>query len=113
MRRVHIVDVPLSRYIRFEVECCYRLSEGAGEQIRLLDRALIPSTLRETAMEDYWLFDRSTVMVNDYDSNGTLSQARVTEDSRAVGYYANLEEQVWELSVPFRRFYKTHTGLEL
>lgn len=113
MRRVHIVDLPLTQYMRFEIECCYQLSDVAGEEIRLLDRSIIPPGLLKSINEDYWLFDRSTIMVNDYDVSGALYQARITTDPKAVAFYAHIEEKTWELSVPFRQFYKTHTGLEV
>lgn len=52
-------------------------------------------------------------MVNDYDANNTFYQARITTDSRAVTYYSDIDKKIWELGIPFRDFYKAHTGLEL
>jgi hypothetical protein len=113
MRRVHIVDLPLSEYMRFEIECCYHDTGLAGEEIRLLDRSKITPDLAKITQEDFWMFDESTIMVNDYDNEGRLYQARITTDPAAVKYYSNVDRRIWDLGVPFRQFYKTHTGLEL
>ena len=113
MRRVHIVDLPLSEYMRFEIECCYKDTGLAGEDIRLLDRAKLSPELLRITQEDFWFLDGSTVMVNDYDAAGTLYQARITTDPKAVAYYSSVDQKTWDLSVPFREFNKAHAGIEL
>lgn len=113
MRRVHIVDLPLSEYMRFEIECCYKDTGLAGEDIRLLNRAKLSAELLKATQEDFWFFDDTTVMVNDYDQTGALYQARITADPKAVAYYSSVDRKTWDLSVPFREFYRTHTGIEL
>lgn len=111
MRRVHIVDLPLSTYMKFEVECGYRFSGAAGEEIRLIDRSTLSSELTKLCHEDFWFFDNTTVMINDYNSGHTLYQARITSDPHAVAYYAEIEKRIWKIGIPFRAFYKTHTGV--
>jgi hypothetical protein len=86
---------------------------SAGEDIRLLDRAKLSPELVKITQEDLWFLDDSTVMVNDYDQTGALYQARITTDAKAVAYYSSVDRRTWDLSVPFREFYKTHTGVEL
>lgn len=113
MRRVHIVDLPLSQYMRFEIECCYRDTGRAGEEIRLLERAKLPVGLSNAALDDFWFFDGTTVMVNEYDPNGTIVQARISSVPKLVQHYASIDKQIWDLSVPFKEFYLTHTGIDL
>ena len=113
MRRVHIVDLPLSQYMRFEIECCYGDTGRAGEEIRLLEREKLPRVVSNAALEDFWLFDDSTVMVNDYDQNGTIFQARISSVPKLVQHYVAIDRQIWELSVPFQEFYLAHTGINL
>lgn len=113
MRRVHVVDLPLSDYMRFEIECCYALTGPAGEDIRLLDRAKLPIELSKIALDDFWFFDGSTVMVNDYDQEGALYQARISSVPKVVEYYASIDKKIWDLGVPFSEFYQTHTGIDL
>jgi hypothetical protein len=113
MRRVHIVDLPLSEYMKFEIECCYKDTGLAGEDIRLLDRVNLSPELLKITQEDFWFLDGSTVVVNDYDPTGALYQARITTDLKAVAYYSSVDQKLWGIGVPFREFYKTHTGIEL
>jgi hypothetical protein len=113
MRRIHVVDLPLSDYMKFEIECCYALTGPAGEDIRLVDRKRLSTEIQKVTQEDFWMFDESTIMVNDYDKDGTLYQARITTDPKAVAYYQSVDQKTWNLGVPFKDFYKTHTGLQL
>ena len=113
MRRVHIVDLPLSDYMKFEIECGYVYNDQAGEEVRLLDRSKLSPELLKITKEDFWLFDGSTVMVNDYDQTGALYQARITTDTRAAVYYDEVDKKIWNLSIPFKEFYKTHMDIDL
>jgi hypothetical protein len=99
--------------MKFEIECCYYDTGLAGEDVRLLDRAQLSHDLLKVTQEDFWLFDSSTVMVNDYDHTGALYQARIAADSRAVAYYCGVDRAIWDVSIPFRQFYKANTGIDL
>ena len=52
--RVHVVDEPLSEYVRFEM-VTYRESAQAGEEIRIADRRADPAL--DALQTDFWLFD--------------------------------------------------------
>lgn len=52
--RIHVVDHPLSEYLRYELEG-YVESQAAGERIMISDRAADESL--NTLGEDFWLFD--------------------------------------------------------
>lgn len=56
--RVHVVDHPLSEYLRYEL-VGYVESAAAGEEIRIADRRADPR-LAELS-QDFWLFDAETV----------------------------------------------------
>jgi hypothetical protein len=55
--RVHVIDRPLSEYLRYEV-VGYRESAAAGEDVRIADRG--SSALLEGLRSDFWLFDGDT-----------------------------------------------------
>ncbi|MFD7158265.1 DUF6879 family protein [Kribbella sp. NPDC059898] len=69
--RVHVVDHPLSEYLRYELEG-YVESQAAGEQINIADRAADES-LSELG-EDFWLFDADSpeayAVLMHYDDEG-------------------------------------------
>jgi len=85
----------------------------AGEDIRIIDRAQLSPEHLKLINEDFWLFDSTTAMLNDYDEHGTLIRARIATDPTLVARYAEIENQLWPLSVPFRDFYREQVGKEL
>ena len=113
MRRVHVVDLPLSDYMKFEIAHCYIYTGASGEEIRLIDRASLAPELASLCHEDFWLFDKTTVMVNDYDTSNQLYQARINHNPGIVARYVSIEEQLWSHAVPFLDFYKEVTGENL
>lgn len=67
--RVHIVDVPLTGYLRYEL-ATYQENTAAGEQVYLADRAWHDDLA--TLSEDFVLFDDQTVVWYRYDDAGRL-----------------------------------------
>lgn len=72
--RIHIVDKPLSDYVRYEIGAAYPENAAAGEEILIVDRADDPR-LRQFR-EDFVLLDGGTehasVIWYRYDENGEL-----------------------------------------
>lgn len=56
--RIHIVDQPLSDYVRYEIEAAYLENAAAGEEILIADRAADPGL--EALRDDFVLFDADT-----------------------------------------------------
>jgi hypothetical protein len=83
--RVHVVDEPLSEYVRFEM-VTYRESAQAGESIRITGRRADPAL--DALQTDFWLFDAETdqpfAAILQYDPDGHYIGARVTNDSAAI-----------------------------
>lgn len=65
--RVHIVEWPLSEYIRYEL-ASYADNLAAGEEIYIADRDAHPDLA--TFRADFWLFDDETAAVMHYDEDG-------------------------------------------
>ncbi len=94
MQRVRIVSSPLSDYERFEL-ALYRLSNRAGEEIRISNAAEIRS------FGDWWLFDGEAVIVLKYDATGRFLG---TEQASDVVRYRRIRDLVLENSIPFADF---------
>lgn len=79
--RVHVVDHPLSQYVRYEL-VAYQENAAAGEQIRIADRAAHPDLA--TLDVDYWLFDDATdhphAVIIDYDIEGNVTGFQPADD---------------------------------
>ncbi|MEU5426697.1 DUF6879 family protein [Streptomyces olivoreticuli] len=66
--RVHVITRPLTDYLRFEFDH-YRHNVEAGEDIRILDVTDRPNPV--AGVQDFWMFDRSRVVLMHYESDGT------------------------------------------
>ncbi len=71
--RVHVVDHPLSEYLRYQL-VGYVENQAVGEQIAIADRAAHPDL--EELSRDFWLFDADTdhafAVLMDYDDAGHI-----------------------------------------
>ncbi|MGH3720805.1 MAG: DUF6879 family protein [Pseudonocardiaceae bacterium] len=65
--RVHILDQPLTAYLRFEL-CGYLANQAAGEEIYVLDRDTHPDLA--DLHEDFWLYDDKIPVRMVYDDEG-------------------------------------------
>ncbi|MFD5392992.1 DUF6879 family protein [Streptomyces sp. NPDC127097] len=79
--RVHVVTQPLSEYLEFEFSRYYQPHARAGEDIRILDVTNRENPLPES--QDFWMFDRSTVVLMHYESDGTQISREVYEGDPA------------------------------
>lgn len=68
-RRVHVVQQPLTEYLKFEFYG-YQENINAGEEIRIADRS--SDEALQGLYEDFWLFDHDVVILMKYDNSGRL-----------------------------------------
>lgn len=76
--RVHVLDRPLSNYLRFEL-LGYQGNVVAGEDVRIADRADAPARL-SALTRDFWLLDDVLAVVIEYDGNGRRLAMEPTHD---------------------------------
>lgn len=104
--RVHILTRPLSDYLRFEFERYYRHQAPIGEDIRILD-----VTERENPLpgvQDFWMFDRSTVVLMHYEEDGTQIGRELYEGDPAP--FIEYQRIAIAESVPFLEYAERVTG---
>ncbi|MER6380698.1 DUF6879 family protein [Streptomyces sp. NPDC001127] len=99
--RVHIVAQPLSDYLRFEFEH-YRHNVEAGEAIRILDVTNRPNPL--DGVQDFWMFDRSRIVLMNYEPDGTQISREVYEGASEP--YREYQRIALAESVPFEEYVK-------
>lgn len=99
--RVHIITRPLSDYLRFEFEH-YRHNVEAGEAIRILDVTDRPNPL--DGVQDFWMFDRSRIVLMHYEADGTQISREAYEGDPAP--YREYQGIALSESVPFEEYVK-------
>jgi hypothetical protein len=104
MRRVRMVETPLTEYQRFQCSWGYPANVAAGEVIYILDHR--PDGLLEV---DFWVFDDETVVVLEYDDSGRFLRPVVAD---TLEPYLQARDMALKSSVPFRE-YGARTGMRL
>ncbi|WP_371676860.1 DUF6879 family protein [Streptomyces sp. NBC_01276] len=100
--RVHIVTRPLSDYLRFEFSQYYAPHALAGEEIRILDVTNRENPLR--GIQDFWLFDRSEVVLMNYYADGRQISREAFEGD--VSPFIECQRTAVSESVPFEEYVK-------
>lgn len=103
MSRVHIVEEPLSDYMRFEMLWPYKDSTAAGESINILPvkRGSWPA---DVPRQDYWLFDARQVVVMQYQEDGSFVSAGFLENPEDIVQYNVWRVAAMRHSVPYEQY---------
>lgn len=96
--RVHVIDEPLSDYLRFELTCGYPAGAAAGEDVRIFLRHLYPKLIFPA--HDFWLFDDREAVVMAYDGHGGFLGADLTSDPDVVARCRHVRDFSMNLSFP-------------
>jgi hypothetical protein len=103
--RVHVVDEPLSDYLRYEL-ASYAENQAAGEEIRIARRA-DDARLSELP-PDFWLFDAGTpagcALAMKYDAAGRWLGAELVTDPGRLDEYQQIRDLVWTLAAPLNAY---------
>lgn len=103
MHRVHVVEDPLSDYVRFECAWSYEHTSRAGEEIRIIPVAK-GEWPNELPQHDYWLFDSSQLVAMYYEEDGQFIAAEIVDDPKKVVQANYWRDAAVESSIPYRHF---------
>ncbi len=105
VQRVHVVDLPLSDYIRYEL-AVYPENVEAGEDVRIACRTAHPG-LRDLH-SDFWLFDSETnnpaVVWFRYTPEGAILGRDYSDDSSDVQRAREQRDLAFAHSLPLSEF---------
>jgi hypothetical protein len=105
LQRLHVVDFPLTPYLRYEL-ATYDSNVEAGEEILLADRAWHPDLAELT--EDFALFDAETTHPSavwmHYDASGKPGEYDYTEDPADVARCIRLRDIALAHALPLEKF---------
>lgn len=107
LRRVHVIEEPLSDYLRYEI-AAYVGNHAAGEDIRLIpvSRGKWPEALpRDT---DFWLLDdglpNGSAWAMDYDDSGAFHGAEQVEDPVRIETYRRWRDTALAMAMPLNDY---------
>jgi hypothetical protein len=90
--RVRVVSLPLTDYSRFGVWCA-QFTNGAGEDIRYLDRARAGALMLPD--HDYWLFDSRLLLRMHFDDHDAFLGGEVVEDAAEIVQHNYWRDAAW------------------
>ncbi|RKS70934.1 hypothetical protein BZB76_5414 [Actinomadura pelletieri DSM 43383] len=101
IRRLRVVSLPPTDYIRFEHAGTWQTVE-AGEDVRWLPREdaaglFVPSN-------DFWLTDRERIMFNLFDGDGRPNGRFLTENIDLAKAISEAFDALWALATPHEEF---------
>ncbi|MEV4414031.1 DUF6879 family protein [Catellatospora sp. NPDC049609] len=102
IKRVRVVSVPVSRYIRFEHAVTDAVNIAAGELIRWLPRR----EASDLALpgNDAWIFDDRVVQFGHFAGDGSFVANEVTEAPEAVKLCSSAFSAAWARAVDHSDF---------
>jgi hypothetical protein len=106
IQRVHLVNEPLTDYLRYELEWSYPPNVEAGEDIRILPAQLIPpgDIPRLAVLADYWLFDSSELWVMQYDRDGRFVAIQEVSDPASIVFRSYLRDVALHYAIPYAEY---------
>ena len=106
VQRVHLVNEPLTDYLRYELQWSYPPNVEAGEDTRILPASTPPA--REVVslgiLDDYWLFDSSDLWVMQYDHEGRFEYIRQVSDPGVIVSHAYLRDAALHYAIPYTEY---------
>lgn len=97
IRRARIVSEPVSEYIRYE-HAVSDIHVAAGELLRWLPRRL--TTDLRLPGNDFWLFDKETLIVTHLDGEGDVVVREYIPDPELTRFHVEAFEAVWVGATP-------------
>jgi hypothetical protein len=98
---LQVVDIPFTEYTRMEAGFMMK-SEEFGRESFFVERKEVSAMVGD--FEDYWMFDRKTVLVMKYDKGRYLGSDVEISDPETVRKYVELEENLLKKTMPLRKF---------
>src|ERR1035437_2975406 len=109
MQRVHVVGEPVSDYVRFSLLHGYPASVEAGEDVRILNRAIAERLSLDLGLDgDFWLFDTVLMARLIYNDSGTASRVELERDRGEVMWNTYVRDLALLYSIPLAQYVAEH-----
>lgn len=108
-RRLHLVQSPLSDYLRYECEWGYTFNVANGEDVRILGLDADAEQQRAAHLGDFFVIDYRHVILSRYSDDGRFLGAELlpdgSEDAKARRLVA---DALWAIAEPFTDWWAAH-----
>ena len=104
--RVHVIEEPLSDYIRYEL-AAYVPNVAAGEDVRLIP-VRAGAWPAGVPRHDYWLFDNERLWLMDYNAAGALDAVTLVDEPGAVEEHRRWRDAAIASSIPLADYEAAH-----
>ncbi|MDI2127164.1 hypothetical protein QI554_13495 [Yinghuangia seranimata] len=101
VRRLRVVSLPASDYIRYE-HAGTPATIRSGEEVRWLDRGAAPDV--QVPVNDLWVFDRSLVRWNIFDGDDRFLRFDDVENKELAARIVDSFDAAWKRGVPHEDF---------
>lgn len=101
--RVHVVEEPLSDYLRFCIEWGYLGNAEAGERIRIVEKATGP----DLGSQDFWIVENDVLLMY-YDNDGRFVGAKALDDPSEVAHWRDLARSAWDAGADVIDWWRDH-----
>jgi hypothetical protein len=103
-QKVHVVDLPLSDYLRFEIATSYDVFSPFGEEVSMIERRQ-GSVTDHFDDQDFWLFDDSVLVLMHYsDDDQVLARELVVDEPELTAAFVVRKEEALKAAIPYTEF---------
>jgi hypothetical protein len=97
--RVHVVTVPLSDYLRFEIA-------AYAEDVNYIERDDYAGIKKPFEPQEFWLIDEKHLFIVKYDQEGHWLGNNYTDDAKIVERHAMMKDLLISKALPLEEFAK-------
>jgi hypothetical protein len=107
IQRVRVAPLPLSGYIRYEIDF-WKNSEKCGEEILFLESKDYGKIIKnlDFTPKDFWMFDDKALIIFLYDGKGNFLREKPISDKSEIKRHAELKRKLLEHAVQMDEFLK-------
>ncbi len=113
MQRVRIVPLPISEYIKYEIDF-WKHSIQKGEEILFLEENEYENLIKNLNFEprDFWMFDDKVLIMFYYDGKGDFLREEVIQNDKIIKQYKDLKEKLLKKSIPMKQFLGKYSAIK-
>jgi hypothetical protein len=107
-RNVHVVQLPLSDYLRYACEWGYAYNVTAGQDVRIVELPADELLRAVAGVGDFWVIDCNLVVRMHYNASGRFNGAAVISDEQDANLFRSVAALLWRQAQPFTTWWAAH-----